>query len=126
MGGRHLDPVEPALGRTRGAGRIALDQLVDLVVAQGAGLDVIAAGGHGRRRDDDGLRRGRDHLAATVEKLYEQLGVVGVHHIRHPPVAGRDVVEIGADGVEVNSPDGTTAAASMMIIPTPPRALASW
>ncbi len=99
VGGRELDPVEPAgRGERRGV-RVAGHDLVDLARPQGARLGMEAEAGDRRGGDRGRPRRRRDELPPAVEELDEQPRAVRLHGRRDPLVAGHDLLAIAGQRV---------------------------
>jgi hypothetical protein len=91
VGGGKLDAVEASLGGERGGVRVPGDDLLDLLDAERARLDVEALARDGRRRDRGWSRWVGDELAPAVEELDEETRPVCLDGPRDALVAGDDL-----------------------------------
>ena len=121
--GAELDPVEPR-GRARGRRQlvVAADDLLDLVRAERARLDLEALARHGRRGHGGSPRRRRSICSRPPWKSWTNSRAAGGVHglgdaceaLHAPRVVAR------RSCVPVSRPLGCTAVASMQISPAPP------
>ena len=102
--GAHLDAVDPALRGVRRRLPVAVDHLPDLAARERARLGLEPRAGHAGRRHRRRPRRRRDHLAAAVEELHDDLRAVRVHGVGQPPEDRHDLGQVAADRVRRQQP----------------------